>query len=93
MTPRPVRIVSEVARRIAEMIDREIQEQLGPNATFEQQQDAAAAIASDALWVRADDNLHKAITTAEEVEVDGSRYQEHDAGYGAYRRRTGRGGR
>jgi hypothetical protein len=78
MKSHPVRMVSEVARRIAEMIDREIQEQLGPNATFEQQQDAAAAIASDALWVRADDNLHKAITTAEEVEVDGCWYRRLD---------------
>jgi len=78
MKSHPARLVSEVARRIAEMIDREIQEQLGPNATFEQQQDAAAAIASDALWVRADDNLHKAITTAEEVEVDECWYRRLD---------------
>src|SRR5262249_47084551 len=48
--------------------------QLGPDATFEQRQDAAAAIASDALWWHTDQNLREAITTADEVEVEGRQY-------------------
>lgn len=70
-----MRLVSEVARRLADEIDREIREQLGPDATFEQRQDAAAAISSDALWHREDQELHETITTAEEVEVDERRYR------------------
>lgn len=69
------RIVGEVAWRVAEMIDCEVQELLGPGATFEQQQDAAAAISSDALWLREDLKLRSAVTTAEEVEIDGCRYR------------------
>ena len=71
----PVRIVSDVARRVAAMVDREVREMLGPDATFEQEQDAAAAVASDALWLRADDRLREKVTTAEEIELDGSRYR------------------
>lgn len=78
MGARPARLVSEVARRMADMIDREIREQLGPDATFEQEQDAAAAIASDTLWLRADNRLRGATTTADEVEVEGCRYRRLD---------------
>ena len=72
---RSVRLISDVARRIAVLIDAEIREALGPNATFEQLQDAAAGLANDALWSRADTQLRDAITTAEEVEVGGRRYR------------------
>jgi hypothetical protein len=75
MGMRPVRLISDVARRLAVMIDAEVREALGPNATFEQLQDAAAGLASDALWSRADTQLRESITTAEEVEVDGRRYR------------------
>jgi hypothetical protein len=75
MGSRPVRLISDVARRLAAMIDAEVREALGPNATFEQLQDAAAGLASDALWSRADTQLRESITTAEEVEVDGHRYR------------------
>ena len=78
MGSRAVRLVSDASRRIAEIIDREIQEQLGPDGTFEQQQDAAAAISSDALWLRTDNALRSAVTTADEVEVDGCRYRRLD---------------
>ena len=71
MGSRPIRLISEVARRMAAMIDAEVQEWLGPDATFEQKQDASAALASDALWSRADTQLRDAITTAEEIEVNG----------------------
>lgn len=75
MGARPVRLVSDVARRLGAMIDAEVREALGPNATFEQLQDAAAGLASDALWSREEAHLRDAITTAEEVEVDGCRYR------------------
>jgi hypothetical protein len=78
MGARPVRLISEVARRIAAMIDAEVQEWLGPDATFEQKQDAAAALASDALWARADTQLREEITTAEQIEVNGDRYRRLD---------------
>jgi hypothetical protein len=68
-------LVSEVARRIAELIEREVREQLGPDATFEQQQDAAVALSSDALWLTTDNRLRGAITTADEIEVDGCCYR------------------
>jgi hypothetical protein len=50
----------------------------GPDATFEQQQDAAAAISSDALWLTTDNKLRRAVTTADEVEVDGCCYRRLD---------------
>ncbi|HWN70215.1 MAG TPA: hypothetical protein VNM90_21395 [Haliangium sp.] len=56
------------------MIQSEVRTQLGPEATFEQRQDIAAAIASDALWWHTDQRLREAITTADEVEVEGRRY-------------------
>ena len=69
------RIVSDVVRRITEAIRREVREKLGPNSTFEQRRDAAAAMASDSLWLDTDQDLREAITTAEEIEVDGRRYR------------------
>ena len=75
MGARPVRLISDIALRLGVMIDAEIREALGPNATFEQLQDAAAGLASDALWSRADKQLRDEVTTAEQVEVDGRRYR------------------
>ena len=74
MGSQPTRIVSDVARRIMLEIRREVREHLGPHATFEQRRDAAAALASDALWLDADEELRESITTAEEAEVEGRRY-------------------
>jgi hypothetical protein len=73
-----MRLVGEIAWRVAEMVDREIREQLGADSTFEERQDAAAAISSDALWLRTDRDLREAITSADEVEVDGRRYRRLD---------------
>lgn len=78
MCARPVRLISDVARRVAAMIDADIREALGPNATFEQLQDAAAGLANDALWSRADTQLREEIATTEEVEVDGRQYRRLD---------------
>ena len=68
------RVVGDMARRLAKLIDQEIAKVLGPGATFEQRQDAAAALTSDTLWFRTDKDLRDELTTAEEVEVEGRRY-------------------
>lgn len=41
------RSLDPVTVELAAMIDREVDARLGPNATFEEQQDAAAAIAAE----------------------------------------------
>src|SRR5215203_4753933 len=69
------RLISDISRRIAEMLRTEVRKQLGPDATFEQRQEAAAALTSDALWWHTDRDLREAITTADEVEVEGRRYR------------------
>jgi hypothetical protein len=56
-------------------IRREVHERLGPDATFEQRRDAAAALTSDALWLDEDEDLRENLTTAERVEVEGRVYQ------------------
>lgn len=73
---KPTRIVDEVARRLVQEIRRDVRARLGPNATYEQRRDAAAALASDALWLDADEDLREVITTDEAVEVDGRRYRK-----------------
>src|SRR5215470_1771054 len=75
MGAQPTRIVSDVARRLMLEVRREVRERLGPDATFEQRRDAAAALASDMLWLDADEELRESITTAEEVVVEGRRYR------------------
>jgi hypothetical protein len=67
-------VVDEVALQLAEMIDRAIRERLGEGSTFEQRQEMAAALSSDALWLREDQELRQAITKADEVVVEGRRY-------------------
>lgn len=90
MAPPPMRLVGELARQIADLIDRAIREHLGPEATFEQRQDLATAITGDALWFRSDRDLHAAITTAEEVEVAGRGYRRLDqASSATYHSRCG----
>jgi hypothetical protein len=75
MGTQPTRIVSDVARRLMLEVRREVRERLGPDATFEQRRDAAAALASDMLWLDADEDLRESITAAEEVVVEGRRYR------------------
>lgn len=57
-------------------IRRDVRARLGPNATYEQRRDAAAALASDALWLDADEDLREVITIDEAVEVEGRRYRK-----------------
>lgn len=79
MARAPIRLVSETARQMTELIRRDARERgLGTDATFEQRRDAAAALTSDALWLDADLDLREAITTAAEVEVDGRCYAALD---------------
>lgn len=47
--PRKPRVVSAAAVKLAEMIDEAVESRVGPNATFEERQDAAAAVAADVL--------------------------------------------
>src|SRR5262249_56270365 len=42
--------------------------------TFGQRYDGAAALTSDSLWFRTDNDLRNELTTAKEVEVEGRRY-------------------
>jgi hypothetical protein len=72
---RLIRVVSDAARRLADIIQRDVRERLGPDSTFEQRRDSAAGLTSDALWLDADRDLRAAITTAAEVEIDGCRYR------------------
>ena len=71
----PTRVVDDATRRLMQEIRREVRRRLGPDATFEQRRDAAAAFASDALWLDEDEDLRENITTAEQVDVDGRRYR------------------
>jgi hypothetical protein len=71
---RSVRVVCEQAHRIADLLDELIQAHLG-ETTFEQRQDLAAAVTSDALWLRSDRELHTMTTTVDEVEVEGRWYR------------------
>ena len=64
-------------------IRRDVRARLGPEATYEQRRDAAAALASDALWLDADEDLREVITTADEVEVEGRRYHRLEQGSSA----------
>ena len=47
--PRTPRVVSPQAMKIAELLDREIAVHCGPEATFEQREEMAAAIMREAL--------------------------------------------
>ena len=75
MTRMSTRIVSDAARQITALI-RRVRDQLGPDSTYEQRRDAAAALASDALWLDAELDLQEAVTTAQEIEVGDRRYRK-----------------
>jgi hypothetical protein len=46
---RKPRVVSQQAVELGEMIDKAVEARVGPNATFEERQDAAAAVAGEVL--------------------------------------------
>ena len=47
--PRTVRVVDERALKLAAMIDQAVDARVGPNATFEERQNAAAAVMAEVL--------------------------------------------
>jgi hypothetical protein len=68
----------ERAKLVQEMVAqlRRIREsRLGPNATFEQESDAAFDIMRDVLREEEGSRLKERVTDAEEVEVDGKKYR------------------
>ena len=75
MMRRTTRVVSDQARRIADLLDQVLDEHLAPGATFEQRQDLAAAVASDAQWLRSDRQLLAMVTTADDLAVEDRRYR------------------
>lgn len=46
---RKPRVVSGLAVKLAEMIDQAVEARVGPNATFEERQDVAGAVAAEVL--------------------------------------------
>jgi len=56
-------------------IRREVRRRLGPDATFEQRRDAAAALTGDALWLDADEDLRENLTTSAAVVVANRHYR------------------
>ncbi|NVB38408.1 hypothetical protein G6O69_17185 [Pseudenhygromyxa sp. WMMC2535] len=65
---------SELVRKLAAMIKQKVDEQLGPDATFEQRRDLEAELMRDVLWQREDDDLRESVSEADVVEVGGRRY-------------------
>lgn len=66
---------SELVDKIVEILRREVDETLGPDATYEQRRDLEAELMRKTLWKREDDDLKESATDAAEVEVDGTRYR------------------
>lgn len=66
------KLIDDLARRLND----EVKERLGPDATFEQESDAAFEIMRDVLWKREEDRLRESVTDADEVEVDGKTYRK-----------------
>jgi hypothetical protein len=69
---------SKVVEKLAAMIAREVSARLGPDATYEQRRDAAAGLMTEALWKDEDNDLQKAVTDDDEVEVGDKRYRRMD---------------
>ncbi len=65
----------EVVDRMAEMMRRELDETLGPDATYEQRRDFEAELMRKVLRKREDEDLEESATNAVEVEVDDKRYR------------------
>ncbi len=79
MSPERQKLVNE----LAEKLRREVRERLGPNATFEQESDAAFEIMQDVVWKSEDDRLRGLVTDADEVNVDGKKFGRMEQGSSA----------
>ena len=66
---------AKLVRKLVEELRRAREERLGANATFEQRRDADFEVMRDTLWQAEDDELRGLITDAEEVDVDGKKFQ------------------
>ena len=71
LSPERAKFVDEMLVRLK----RERQERVGPNATFEQRRDADFEIMGDLLWLAEDEELRESVTDADEVDVDGKKFQ------------------
>ena len=65
----------KVVEELAELVRREVEKRLGPEATFEERQDMSFEIMRDVLWKRTDDDLQSSVSDTDEVEVGGKRYR------------------
>lgn len=61
--------------KIVELLEKEMEEKLGDDSTFEERNDTALEIMKDVLWRREDKDVRGAVTTTVEVEVEGERYR------------------
>lgn len=66
---------NELVDKLVEMLRREVDETLGPDATYEQRRDLEAELMRKVLWKREDEDLKESATDASEVEFDGARYR------------------
>jgi len=60
---------------IADLVEREVERRMRPNATFEENSDLALEIMKEVLWKKEDDKLRKAVSGANEVEIEGRRFR------------------
>ncbi|MFH0982756.1 MAG: hypothetical protein V2A79_14625 [Planctomycetota bacterium] len=73
--PTPGSEADKRTSEIADLVRREVERRVRPNATFEEQADAALEIMKEVLWKKEDGDLRKAVSHADEVEIDGRRYR------------------
>lgn len=66
---------SKLVDQVAEILRREVDARLGPDATYEQRRDAEAELMGKVLWKREEDALRESATTVDEVEIAGKRYR------------------
>lgn len=66
---KPKREDEELVDKIVDMLRREVDEKLGPDATYEQRRDLEAELMRKVLWKREDDDLKSSATDAAEVEI------------------------
>jgi hypothetical protein len=74
MSPERAKLVDDLVKKLR----REVQERLGPNATFEQKNDASFEIMRDVLRKSEEDMLRESVTNAEEIDVDGKKFRRLD---------------
>lgn len=63
------------AKKLSEMVRREVRKRLGPDASYEERRDAAAALMSEALWHDEERDLQEAVSDGDEVDIEGKRYR------------------